>query len=70
MSHPMSSQGLNSGTSTLLPDYSAYAGTPSYVANMRVRANVPGFLADSEIRIDILKRQQICWAQVSPYNEL
>ncbi|TRY78299.1 hypothetical protein TCAL_01718 [Tigriopus californicus] len=64
MSHPMSSQGLNSGTSTLLPDYSAYSGTPSFVANMRVRANIPGFLADSEIRIDILKRQQICWAQI------
>ena len=48
----------------LLPDYSVYAGTPSHVAAQRVRANAPGFVAESEIKMDILKKQHICLAQV------
>jgi hypothetical protein len=50
--------------SVLLPDYSVYSGTPSHVANMRVRANVPGFIAENELKVDILKRQHICLSQV------
>ena len=50
--------------SVLLPDYSVYAGTPSHVAAQRVRANAPGFVAESELKMDILKRQHICLAQV------
>ena len=54
-----------SSGSVLLPDYSVYAGTPSHVAGQRVRANAPGFIAENELKIDILKRQHICLAQVS-----
>ena len=47
-----------------MPDYSVYAGTPSHVAAQRVRANAPGFVAENELKMDILKRQHICLAQV------
>ena len=48
----------------LLPDYSVYAGTPSHVANQRVRANAPSFIADNELKKDILMRQTFCLSQV------
>ncbi len=57
-------QGAGGSGSVLLPDYSVYAGTPSHVANMRARANAPGFVAESEVKMELLKRQQICLAQV------
>ena len=53
----------------LLPDYSVYAGTPSHVAAQRVRANAPGFVAENELKMDILKRQHICLAQVRTGNQ-
>lgn len=62
---PGSHAGVGGG-SVLLPDYSVYAGTPSHVAAQRVRANAPGFVAESEIKMDILKKQHICLAQIDP----
>ena len=54
----------------LLPDYSVYAGTPSHVANQRVRANAPSFIADNELKKDILMRQTFCLSQVGLYNRI
>ena len=48
----------------MVPNYSVYTGSPSYVANMKVRSNVPSFLAENELKLDILKRQHISHAQV------
>lgn len=53
-------------SSVLMPDYQSYAGTPSQVAEMRVRANMPAVITNNEIKFEILKRQQICHAQVDP----
>lgn len=52
------------GGSVLLPEYQSYAGTPSYIAGMKLRSNVPGFLAENDLKMEILKRQMICQAQV------
>ena len=51
----------------LLPDYSVYAGTPSHVAAQRVRANAPSFIADNELKKDILMRQTFCLSTVGLY---
>ena len=48
----------------MVPSYSMYAGTPTHVANMKVRSNVPSFLAENELKLEILKRQHISQAQV------
>ncbi len=53
-----------SGGSILMPDYQSYAGTPSYISSMKLRSNVPSFLADNELRMEILKRQLFCITQV------
>ena len=49
----------------MVPSFSMYAGTPTHVANMKVRNNVPSFLAENELKLEILKRQHISQAQVS-----
>ena len=49
----------------MIPSYSVYSGTPSHIVNMKTRSSIPNFLAENELRMDILKRQQICHAQVS-----
>ena len=48
----------------ILPNYSMYAGTPTHVANMKLRSNVPSFIAENELKMEVLKRQHICQAQV------
>jgi len=50
----------------MVPSYSMYAGTPTHVANMKVRSNVPSFLAENELKLEILKRQHISQAQIDP----
>lgn len=50
--------------SVLVPSYSMYSGTPTYVANLKVRSNAPSFMAENELKLDILKRQHISQAQV------
>ena len=57
--------GPQPGPHVMVPNYSMYAGTPTYVANMKVRSNVPSFLAENELKLEILKRQHISHAQVS-----
>ena len=52
----------------MVPSYSMYAGTPSYVVNMKLRSNVPSFLAENELKLEILKRQHIIGAQVRIYD--
>ena len=54
----------------MVPSYSMYAGTPTHVANMKVRSNVPSFLAENELKLEILKRQHISQAQVLHNNML
>ena len=49
----------------ILPNYSMYTGTPNHVANMKLRSNVPSFIAENELKMEVLKRQHICQAQVS-----
>lgn len=49
----------------LLPNYSAYTGTPSNVANLKVKSNVPAFLQENELKFEVLKKQHICQAQVN-----
>ena len=51
----------------MVPSFSMYAGTPTHVANMKVRNNVPSFLAENELKLEILKRQHISQAQVSNF---
>ncbi len=50
----------------LLPSFSMYTGTPSAVVNMKVRSSIPSFLAENELKLEILKRQHICQAQLDP----
>jgi len=50
----------------ILPNYSMYAGTPTHVANMKLRSNVPSFIAENELKMEVLKRQHICQAQIDP----
>ena len=48
----------------ILPNYSMFTGTPTHVANMKLRSNVPSFIAENELKMEVLKRQHICQAQV------
>lgn len=48
----------------MIPNYSVFSGTPSHIVNMKARSSVPSFLAENELKSDILKRQQISHAQV------
>ncbi len=52
------------GGSIMLPDYQSYSGTPSYISSMKLRSNVPSFISENDLRMEILKRQMICVAQV------
>ena len=49
----------------MIPNYSVFSGTPSHIVNMKTRSSIPTYLQENELRMDILKRQQICHAQVS-----
>ncbi len=52
----------------IMPNYSAYTGTPSYIANTKLRSHVPNFLAESELKLELLKRQHISLAQVNIFK--
>ena len=56
--------GTNVNSTVLSPNFTLFTGTPTYVANMRVRSNAPANLAENETKIEVLKRQQICLSQV------
>ena len=58
--------GANVNPTVLSPNFTLFTGTPTYVANMRVRSNAPSNLAENEVKLEILKRQQICLAQSNP----
>ena len=59
----------NTVSSTVMsPNFTLFTGTPTYVANMRVRSNAPANLADNETKLEILKRQQICLSQVHTHK--
>ena len=49
----------------MIPNYSVFSGTPSHIVNMKARTSIPNYLAENELKADILKRQQISHAQVS-----
>ena len=53
-----------SSGSVMIPNFSAYAGTLNNVASLKMRSNVADFLADNELKMDILKKQHICHSQV------
>lgn len=52
--------------SILVPNFAAYAGSVNSVANMKVRGSTPGFMADNELKMEILKKQHICHSQIDP----
>jgi len=58
--------GTSVNSTVLSPNFTLFTGTPTYVANMRVRSNAPANLAENETKIEVLKRQQICLSQVNP----
>ena len=60
----MHAPGVGPQPQVMVPNYSMFTGTPSYVASMKVRSTVPSFLAENELKLEILKRQHICQAQV------
>ena len=60
--------GNNINCTVMSPNFTLFTGTPTYVANMRVRSNAPANLAENETKLDILKRQQICLSQVITLN--
>jgi len=56
--------GAEATGSVMLPDYQTYAGVPNHVAEMRVRASLPGALKENELKAEILKQQLECLALV------
>jgi len=60
------STGAINGGSVLLPNWSAYSGTPSQVVAMKVRGTAPSSTRESDIKLEILGRQQICHTAADP----
>jgi len=60
------STGVISGGSVLLPNWSAYSGTPGQIVSMKVRNTAPGALQDNDIKMEILGRQMICHTAADP----
>jgi len=54
------------GNSLLVPNWSAYAGTPSQVVAMKVRNAAPTAIQESESKMDLLTRQMICHTIADP----
>ncbi|XP_023349501.1 PAN2-PAN3 deadenylation complex subunit pan3 isoform X4 [Eurytemora carolleeae] len=48
------------GNSLLVPNWSAYSGTPSQVVAMKVRNAAPTSLQESETKMELITRQMIC----------
>ena len=64
MSEPMVGvNGARTG-SVVVPSFSVFTGSPSHVAANKARKNTPSFVAQSETKMEILKRQYICMSQV------
>jgi len=55
-----------SGGSILLPNWSAYSGTPSQIVAMKVRSCAPGGSQESDIKMEMLTRQMICHTAADP----
>jgi len=60
------STGVVSGGSILLPNWSAYSGTPSHIVAMKVRQAASGTIQDNDIKMEMLNRQMICHAAADP----
>jgi len=60
------STGVMTGGSVLLPNWSAYSGTPSQIVAMKVRNTAPTALQDNEIKMEILARQMISHTAADP----
>ena len=70
MSDPM--VGVNGGSgrtgSVIVPNFSIFIGSPSHVASSKARKNTPAFVAQSDVKMEVLKKQYICMSQVSPFR--
>jgi len=60
------------GGSILLPNWSAYSGTPSQMVALKVRQCAPNVNQESDIKMEMLTRQMICHTAADPeaYPEL
>lgn len=65
LSSQLSTGGV-SGGSVLLPNWSAYSGTPSQIVAMKVRSTAPTYVQDSELKMELLARQMICHTAADP----
>jgi len=54
------------GNSLLVPNWSAYSGTPSQVVAMKVRNAAPTAMQESESKMEILTKQMICHTIADP----
>lgn len=54
------------GNSLLVPNWSAYAGTPSHVVAMKVRNAAPTAIQESDSKLEMLTRQMICHTIADP----
>jgi len=60
------STGAVPGGSVLLPQWSAYSGTPANIVAMKVRNSAPSFVQENDIKMELLTRQMICHAAADP----
>jgi len=60
------STGVVSGGSVLLPQWSAYSGTPAHIVSMKVRNTAPSFVQDNDIKMELLTRSMICHTAADP----
>merc|ERR1719189_155173 len=60
------STGVISGGSVLLPQWSAYSGTPAHIVSIKVRNSAPNFVQENDLKMELLTRQMICHAAADP----
>jgi len=60
------STGGVAGGSVLLPQWSAYSGTPAHIVAMKVRNSAPNFVQENDIKMELLTRQMICHTAADP----
>lgn len=60
------STGAVPGGSVLLPQWSAYSGTPANIVSMKVRNSAPNFVQENDLKMELLTRQMICHAAADP----
>jgi hypothetical protein len=56
--------GRTQNPSTLIPNYSVYFESPNSLAANKVQLHTPKQMAKSEFKVELLKRQYICLAEV------